>query len=101
MNLAVQTAVVTITYVSESMTKAVYPRPGIRRFVIGAENTVGDSLGERLIGLTTLDPWKASLCSQARDKGFSVRIKFRDTRYFDKDLLYIERAEAPTTEMVF
>lgn len=91
MNLAVQVAIVTIQYVSESRTKGTMQYPeGIRRFVIGAERTTGDSLGERLIGLTTLNQWIASLCVQARDQKFTLRIKFRDTRYFDKDLLYAE-----------
>lgn len=93
MNHAVQTAIVSIKYVSESRTKGTYQQPeGLRRFVIGAEKTLGDSLGERLLGLTTVDQFKASLCRQACDQDFLVRIKYQDTRYFDKNLLYVELA---------
>jgi hypothetical protein len=89
MNLKPQDAIVTITYVSESRTKGTWSYPeGRRRFVIGAEKTEGDELTKR-IGLTTLDPWKASLCMQARDKKFPLAIKFRETRYFDADLLWV------------
>ncbi len=95
MNLAVQEAMVYISYVSESRTKPVYPdTEGKRRFVIGAEKTTGNSSGERLLGLTTLDPWKASLCTQARDKKFPLRIKYRATRYFDADLLWCGMVES-------
>jgi hypothetical protein len=94
MNLKPQDATVWITYVSESRTKGTWQRPdGLRRFVIGAEKTTGDSLGERLIGLTTLDPWKASICIQARDQKFQLAIKFRETRFFDHDLLWVGRVE--------
>src|SRR6185369_17791516 len=90
MNLKPQEAIVTITYVSESRTRGTWSHPdGRRRFAIGAEKITGDSLGERLLGLTTLDPWKASLCMRARDTGRKLSIKFRDTRYFDQDLLWI------------
>lgn len=90
MNLKPHDAIVTIQYVSESRTRGSWSYPdGRRRFVIGAEKTTGESKGERLIGLTTLDPWKASLCVQARDKKFPLAIKYRDTRYFDKDLLWV------------
>ena len=90
MNLAPQSAVVRISYVSESRTKSTWQFPeGKRRFVIGAVKTTGESLGERNVSLTTLDPWKASLCIQARDKQFPLQIKYRDTRYFDADLLWV------------
>ncbi len=82
--------VVTIQYVSESRTKV----QGLRRWVIGAERTTGQSVGERLIGLTTLDPLKASLCIQARDKKFQVQIKHRKTAYFDDDLLWVGLVKA-------
>jgi hypothetical protein len=85
------TATVTIQYVEESRTRGTWQRPdGIRRFVIGAEKTTGESLGERRIGLTTLDPWRASLCLQAKDKGFKLFIKYKLTRWFDADLLHCE-----------
>ena len=88
MNLKPQDAIVTITYVSESRTRGTWDRPdGRRRFVIGAEIVGADELSKRL-GLTTLDPWKASLCMQARDKKFPLAIKYRETRWFDHDLLW-------------
>lgn len=93
-NIGPQSALVTIQYVNESRTKAFpqYPE-GKRRFVIGAERTTGDSLMERLISLTTLDEWQASLCEQARSKGMVLAIKFRETRYFDRDLLWVGQPE--------
>lgn len=94
MNLKPQQATVWISYVSESRTKGTWNHPdGRRRFVIGAERTTGESIGERLLGLTTLDPWMASLCIRARDKHVAVDIKFKDTRYFDKDLLWVGLAK--------
>jgi hypothetical protein len=83
--LKLHDAVVTIDYVKETVT-----RGGLRRFEIGAENVVGQSLGERLIGLTTLDQWKASLCQQAKEKGLRLHIKYRETIYFDAALLFVE-----------
>lgn len=85
------TDTVTITYVEESRTRGTWAKPdGARRFVIGAERTTGDSLGERLISFATLDPWKASLCLQARDKHLKLRVKYQMTRYFDANLLHVE-----------
>jgi len=88
-------ATVTITYVQESRTKGTWSHPdGRRRFVIGAEKTTGDSLGERLIGLTTLDPWRASLCLDASPNGNhpgrKLFIKYKLTRWFDCELLHVE-----------
>lgn len=81
------TAIVKISYVEERPSKG-----GLRRFLIGAErtDTEGDTLAETRLGFSTLDPWKASLCSQARDKGFPLHVKYRLTRYFDADLLFVE-----------
>jgi hypothetical protein len=85
------TATVTIKYVQESRTRGTWQHPdGRRRFVIGAEKTTGDSLGERLLGLSTLDPWRASLCLQAKDKGLRLFVKYRMTRFFDAELLHCE-----------
>ena len=85
-------AVVTIQYVQEgTRTKTTWKSPhGLRRFYIGAEKTTGDSLGEWLISMTTLDPWKASLCSQARDKHFRLKIRYKETPFFDAALLSVE-----------
>ncbi len=88
------TATVTITYVQQSRTRGTWARPdGLKRWVIGAENIHGESLGERLIGLTTLDPLKASLCDRARQSGQRLLIKYRRTKWFDSDLLYVELAK--------
>ncbi len=87
------TAVVTISYVQESRTKGTWVRPdGLRRFVIGADRVdiAGDTLAETRLSFTTLDPWKASLCQQARENGFRLHVKYRMTRYFDADLLFVE-----------
>lgn len=85
------TATITIQYVEESRTRGNWARPdGLRRFVIGAEKTTGESLGERLISFTTLDPWKASLCQQARDKHLTLFVKYQLTRFFDANLLHVE-----------
>lgn len=85
-------ALVTVQYTEERVTKG-----GLRQFLIGAEKTTGDSLSERRIGLQTLNQWKAALCQQAKDKGLVLHIKYRTTRYFDADLLFVELAkdEAP------
>jgi hypothetical protein len=94
MVFSVQEATVTVQYVSESKTRAVLNQPeGRQRWVIGAEKTTGDSKGERMLGLTTLNPWMASLCIQARDQKFTVAIKYRETKYFDADLLWVGRIE--------
>ena len=69
----------------------------MRRFVIGAERTTGTSLGERLISFTTLDPWAASLCQQARDKKLTLRVKYQLTRWFDANLLHVELAKDEAT----
>jgi len=94
MNLAPQSAIVTIQYVSESRTRSTWGHPeGRRRFVIGAEKTTGEGFDKRL-SFTTLDPWKASLCLQARDQKFPLAVKYRDTRYFDADLLWVGMVKA-------
>lgn len=91
MDLKPYEAIVTITYVKESRTKGTWAHPdGRRRFVIGAEKVDGNSLGERLIGLTTLDAWRASLCDQARQQGRKLKVIYRKTRFFDCDLLHVE-----------
>ncbi len=89
--LKLHDAIVTIKYVEERPTKG-----GLRSFLIGAENVVGQSLGERVIGLTTLDQWKASLCASAKDKGLKLHIKYRETRFFDASLLFVEVAREET-----
>ncbi len=89
-------ATVTIQYVNESRTRGTWARPdGLRRFVIGASRTTGESLGERLINFTTLDTWKASLCQQARDKGLTLQVKYQLTRFFDANLLHVELVKEP------
>lgn len=88
--MSLSEATVTIYSVRESRTKPTHQRPaGWRRFLIGAERTSGELL-TKAITLTTLDPWKASLCDQARQSGRTVRIAFRDTGYFDADLVSVE-----------
>ncbi len=100
MNLKPQDAIVTVQYVGESRTKGTWQRPeGLRRFVIGAEKTTGNSSGERVLGLTTLDAWKATLCQRARDKGLRLHIKYRETRYFDADLLFVELVHDDTVSV--
>ena len=80
-----------IQYVSESRTKSTWGHPeGRRRFVIGAEKTTGEGFDKR-VSFTTLDPWKASLCIQARDQHLKLAVKYRDTLYFDADLLWVGR----------
>lgn len=90
-------AVVAIRYVDESRTRGTWHNPlGKRRFVIGAEKQDGPDGLTRHISFSTLDPWKASLCSQARDKRFLVAVKYRGTRYFDADLLWVGMVEPGT-----
>lgn len=86
------TATVTIQYVEESRTRATWNRPdGLRRFVIGASKVPeGETLGETRLSFTTLDPWKASLCQQARDKHLTLFVKYQLTRFFDANLLHVE-----------
>lgn len=79
-------ATVSIRYVQETVTKG-----GLRRFTIGAERD-GTTLAERYLSFTTLNAWKASLCSQAKDQGFQLSVKYRDTGFFDADLLFVEMA---------
>ncbi len=80
--------VVTVQYVQETVTQG-----GLRRFLIGAEKLTGDSLGERLISFSTLSEWKASLCDQAKKGGLRLHVKYRLTRWFDADLLFVEVAK--------
>lgn len=92
-NITPHEAIVRIAYVDESRTRGTWHNPhGRRRFVIGAEKTEGEGL-TRHISFSTLDPWKASLCQQARDKHFPVAVKYRGTRYFDCDLLWVGLVE--------
>lgn len=81
-----EAAIVTIHSVREEATR----NPQYRRFLITAEQTTGASSGERVLGLTTLDEWKASLCRQSKLKGFPLAITYRATGYFDRDLLSVE-----------
>ncbi len=84
---------VTIQYVNESRTRGTWGHPdGLRRFVIGAEKTTGQSLSETRLSFSTLDPFKASLCQRARDQHLTVRVKYQLTRYFDANLLQVELA---------
>lgn len=85
---ALYDTVVTVQYVQETVSKG-----GIRRFLIGAEKLTGDSLGERLISFSTLSQWKAALCEQAKEGGFRLHVKYRLTRWFDADLLFVEVAK--------
>ncbi len=80
--------VVTVQYVQETVTAG-----GLRRFLIGAEKSTGDSLGERLVSFSTLSQWKASLCDQAKKSGLRLHVKYRLTRWFDADLLFVEVAK--------
>ncbi len=83
--------IVTIQYVNESRTRGSWGHPdGLRRFVIGAEKTTGQSLSETRLSFSTLDPWKASLCQRARDEHLMLRVKYQMTRYFDANLLHVE-----------
>ncbi len=86
-------ATVTIAYVQESKTRGTWSHPGgLRRFVIGANRTdaAGDSLAEMRLSFSTLDPFKATLCLQAREKGLQLRVKYQLTRFFDANLLHVE-----------
>lgn len=89
------TAIVTIQYVQESRTRGNWQSPsGLRRFVIGAEREpTGNTLEETRLSFSTLDPWKASLCQQAREKHLTLRVKYQLTRYFDANLLHVELAK--------
>lgn len=88
MRLRPESAVVTISYVQESPT-----RQGLRRFLIGAERE-GVTLAERYLSFTTLDPLKASRCDRARIGGEKLFVRYRDTGYFDYDLLFVDNPEA-------
>lgn len=81
-------AVVSVQYVHESLTKG-----GLRRFLIGAERTDGgDALADRYVSFATLNQWKAALADQARQQGFLLHVKYKDTAWFDADLLFVEKA---------
>lgn len=83
-----ESATVTISYVHETVTKG-----GLRRFEIGAQRTNADQSGplaDRYLSFTTLNQWKASLCSQSKEKGFPLSVTFRSTGYFDSDLVSVE-----------
>lgn len=82
---APQSALVRITRVTESKT-----RRGDRRFLIEAER-VNSEPCDRFLSLTTLNQWIASVCDQAWKAGLSLSVMYRDTGYFDKDLMVVKR----------
>jgi len=86
------TAVVRITApVQERRTRATWQRPlGLRRFLIQAEKTTGDSSGERALSFSTLDQFSATLCDRAWKLGFLVKVRYKHTRFFDHQLLSVE-----------
>ena len=79
-------AIVTISYVQETLTKS-----GLRRFLIGAELAGSGEhfpvLSDRYLSFTTLDQWKASLCDQYRKSGQPLKVSYRATGYFDQQLV--------------
>ncbi len=81
-------AVVKVSYVVKNVTKG-----GLPRFLIDAEKTTGDSLGERLVSFSTLSQWKWTLCHEAKEKGLLLHVKYRETAWFDCDLLFVEVAK--------
>ena len=92
-------AIVTISYVQETLTKG-----GLRRFLIGAELAGGTEhfpvLSDRYLSFTTLDQWKASLADQAHKQGFPVRVTYRATGYFDAHLVTIATVPAESPDAV-
>lgn len=85
----IHAATIKVMYVKETVTKG-----GLRRFEIGAERVPGgETLAERYLSFATLNQFKASLCLQARERGQLLAVKFRNTAWFDADLLAVELAK--------
>lgn len=89
-----ETAVVNITLVNELPVKNKIGAIPMRRFDIQAAKVDDDPEGgswNKHLSFTTLDQWKASLCHQAQQAGLPLKVTYRNTGYWDADLLSVER----------
>ena len=59
-------------------------KPGCRRHTISGKRADGTYLS-----LATVNDWIASLCLQAKDQQRPVTVTWRESRYHDRDLLYV------------